>query len=50
MLGMEKLDGQFREVFILPFFFLRYSSFSLCDQKNQYLWFLRTFLILQQWW
>ena len=21
MLGMEKLDGQFREVFILPFFF-----------------------------
>lgn len=31
---MEKLDGQFREVFILPIFFLRYSSFSLCDQKK----------------
>ena len=28
MLGMEKLDGQFREVFILPFFFFKVFIFQ----------------------
>lgn len=31
---MEKLDGQFREVFILPIFFLRYSLSVFVTKKK----------------